>query len=193
MKLCRQHAHTRREHTDMQLQGVSHTLNEHTEMGLSWLPWTRRISTPFPLGTGEASHPTRGVGVGRHPQHGGCGKALRITFGSVEIHLHCGIPTGVQDLPGPDLLYGHDGWDLLGCQGRKEKDKRLKGVEPEISGRGQRLGGWEAGRDGKEVTAVGGGWGGAGCSCRCSRDPPRPWGEKVNAVRKGRSLQWGAG
>ena len=45
---------------------------------------------------------------GRYTQLRGCGK-VPITFGSVEIHLHRGIPTGVQDFPGPDLLYGHDG------------------------------------------------------------------------------------
>lgn len=65
-----------------------------------------------------------------------------------------GILTGVQDFLGPNLL-----WDMmarisLGGREGKEKDKRLRGVEPEISG-GAR--GWEAGSDRKEVTAVGGG------------------------------------
>lgn len=64
-------------------------------------------------------------------------------------------------------------------------------MEPEINGRGRRLGGM-----GKRLLQWGWGWVG-----RCwlqSRAvegiPPPPWEEeKVNAVRKGRSLQWGAG
>lgn len=73
--------------------------------------------------------------------------------------------------------------------GKKEKDKRLRGVELEIRGRP------EAGRlgaDRKEVTAVW--WGGRSCAVAGGRVGSPPVGEsKVTAVRKGRSLQGGRG
>lgn len=70
------------------------------------------------------------------------------------------------------------------------KGRKIRGLKrwSLISGRDQRLGGmgkrllqWVGG--GEELAAV----------LPLEGIPPTPWGEKVNAVRKGRSLQWGEG
>lgn len=51
----------------------------------------------------------------------------------------------------------------------------------------------EAGRDGKEVTAVGGGWGGAGCSPAFRRDPPHPMGREGQCSEEGEVTAVGGG
>lgn len=106
----------------------------------------------------------------------------------MEIHLHGGIPTGVQDLSGPDLLYRHDGWDLLGWTRGKETDKRLRRVEPEASGRGQRLGGlgkrllqWVGG--GEEQAAI----------RHCRRGSPLPVEREGQCSEEGEVTAVGAG
>ena len=136
MELCRRHTrcthkehthtrcthtahmvHTHRAHTHTQSIHIwcTHTQSTHNKPAhRDWLMSAPRdkeclLTDSMLLSLAQQGTPTGNPPIpGPYTQLWGCGK-VPITFGSVEIHLHRGIPTGVQDFPGPNLLYGHDG------------------------------------------------------------------------------------